>query len=208
MGVTEAKLLAFLFTLVFGYDIIFIMRTRGSSKLTSKERQELILNLCRALCTLRNPKEAAEALTDLLSPKETETIAKRLRIAELLVKGWDYQMIRGELKVGFSTIARVNTWLNLSGEGFKILLSRKKESPKPVSDEEKYDPYSWHNVKRRYNLYFWPQLLLEELIRQSDKKEKEKIRKVLEGLEVKAITFTNKTNKQLYESFNSQLQRR
>lgn len=82
--------------------------------------------------------------------------AKRLQIAGYLVKGDGYLLIRNELKVGFSTIARINTWLNLSGKGIKIILSRKKESPKPISDEKKYDPFSWHNVKRRYSLYFWP----------------------------------------------------
>lgn len=181
------------------------MRTRGSSKLTVKERQELILNLCRALCTLRKPDEVAEALTDLLSPKEIETIAKRLKIAELLVKGDDYQTIRFQLKVGYSTISRVNTWLNLSGEGFKILLTRKKKSPKPVGEQEKYDPYSWHNIKRRYTLYFWPQLLLEELIRTSDKKERQRIAEVLEKLNLKATTFRKETNKALFESFNRKI---
>jgi len=175
------------------------------SKLAKKERQELILDLCRALCTLRKPEEAAEALTDLLSAKETETIAKRLKIAELLVKGNNYQTIRGALKVGYSTIARVNTWLNLSGEGFKILLTRKKHSPAAVSDEERYDPYSWHNIKRRYTLYFWPQLLLEELLRASDREEKQKIAKILEKLNLKRSTFRAETNKALFESFSGKV---
>jgi uncharacterized protein YerC len=151
------------------------MKTRGSSKLTSKERQLLIVDLCHCLSLLRSPEEVATALMDLLSPKEIETIAKRLKIAELLVRGEDYNTIRSQLKVGYSTIARVNTWLNVSGQGFKILLARKRKTPKQPTDEEKYDPLSWHNIKRRYSLYYWPQLLLEELIKYSDKKEKEKI---------------------------------
>jgi len=182
-----------------------MMKTRGSSKLTAKERQELIFDLCRALCTLRKPEEVAEVLTDLLSPKETETIAKRLKIAELLVGGNDYQVIRSELKVGYSTIARVNTWLNLSGEGFRILLLRKKKSPAPIADKDRYDPYSWHNIKRRYTLYFWPQLLLEELIRASDKKEKQKIAKILEKLNLKGATFRAETNRAIFESFGNQI---
>jgi TrpR-related protein YerC/YecD len=185
-----------------------MMRTKGSSKLTNKERQELILDLCRALCTLKTPEEVAEALTDLLSPKETETIAKRLKIAELLVQREDYNSIRSQLKVGYSTIARVNTWLNLSGEGFKILLNRKKKSPKLVSEQEKYDPYSWHNIKRRYTLYYWPQLLLEELIKASSKKEKQRIAKILEKLNLKASTFRAETNKAIFESFDTQVKKK
>ena len=122
------------------------------SKLTQAKRQYLILRLCQGLSVLKNPQEVAEALTDLLTPKEIETIAKRLEIAELLIKNKDYQIIRDELKVGFSTIARVNTWLNLSGEGFKIILSRRPAEAKPRKLEERFDPYSWQNIKRRYSM--------------------------------------------------------
>ncbi len=172
------------------------------SRLTGHERQEIMIGLCQALCVLNTPDEIAKALTDLLTPNEVEAIAKRLQIAEMLVQGGDYREIRGKLKVGFSTIARVNTWLNLSGEGYKLMLTRRKKSPRPVKDEEKYDPYSWHNIKRRYSLYFWPQLLLEKLWESSNKQEKEKITKALGQLQVKKHTFTATNNKQLYEQFS------
>src|SRR3989344_4798794 len=126
--------------------MVVMYYTKGSSKLSSSKRKELILNLCRALCVLESPKEVADAITDLLTPKEVETIAKRLQIAEMLIRGIDYKTMRGELKVGFSTIARVNTWLNISGEGFKTMISRKKSSPKQSSEEEIYDPLSWRNI--------------------------------------------------------------
>jgi len=176
---------------------------RGNTKLSKKERQELMLNLCQAPCALKNPEEVAEVLTDLLYPAEIGSIAIRLKIAELLVRGENYRTIRDVLKVGYSTIARVNTWLNLSGQGYKILLSRKRESLKEAPDEEKYDPLSWYNLKRRRSIYFWPQLLLEELIRNSDRKEKEKIARILEKIKIKSSTFTSQTNKQLYELFSS-----
>ena len=181
------------------------MNTRGSSKLTPKRRKGLILDLCRAFSTLKTTEEVADALLDLLTPKEIETVAKRLQIADYLVQGVDYSSIREDLRVGFSTIARVNTWLNLSGKGFKTMLSRKKKTKEPVSDEEKYDPYSWYNVKRRYSLYFWPQLLLERLMNISDEKEKEKIKNIFKKLEEKKSQFSGKTNKELFELFSSQL---
>src|SRR3989338_3148976 len=147
------------------------MKTQGSSKLTSKKRKELVLNLCQSLCGLDSPEDMAEALIDLLTPKEVETVAKRLQIAEFLVRGLDYDAIRNDLRVGYSTIARVNTWLNLSGKGYKLMFTKKKRSPRQTSDEERYDPLSWQNFKRRYSLYFWPQLLLEELLRISSDNE-------------------------------------
>ena len=184
--------------------MVVMYYTKGSSKLTSTKRKELILNLCRALYVLKSPKEVADAITDLLTPKEVETIAKRLEIAEDLVKGIDYSTIRKDLKVGFSTIARVNTWLNISGDGFKIMISRKKKSQKPISEEEMYDPYNWRNIKRRYSLYFWPWMIFEEFARSADYKEKEKIKNIIERMQLKADRFTGKTNKELYEFFASQ----
>lgn len=181
------------------------MRTRGSSKLTTQERKELMLNLCRSLCVLRSPTEVADAITDLLTPKEVETVAKRLQIAEHLVNGKDYGFIRDHLKVGYSTIARVNTWLNLSGEGFKIMLSRKRKPDKKENLEERYDSYSWYNIKRRYSLYFWPELLFEEFMKRADRKEKEKMQKIFEKIDIKKRRFNSEENKKLYEMFSTKL---
>lgn len=180
------------------------MLTKGSSKLTPKRRKELILDLCRAFSTLKSPEEVADVLLDLLTPKEIETIAKRLQIAEQLIHKIDYSSIRQDLRVGFSTIARVNTWLNLAGRGFKTIFARKKKVKEPISDEEKYDPFSWYNVKRRYSLYFWPQLLVEEFMKIADEKQKYKIKEVFEKLEEKKKEFTGKTNKELFEMFSNQ----
>lgn len=175
----------------------------GPSKLNSKQRQELILGLCRGICVLRSPSEVADALTDLLTPQELEAVAKRLEIAQHLIERKQYDVIRARLRVGYSTIARVNTWLNLAGEGFKLMLSRRKKSPKPEPDEEKYDPYSWRNVKRRYSLYFWPQLLVEELWKQGDKSEQAKIKQIFEKLSIKRWQFRSGRNRELYEQFNN-----
>lgn len=170
-------------------------------KLSSKERQKLMIDFCDCLSTLKNGEEAAKFLADLLGPQEAEMLAKRLKIAELLLRGKSYQEIRGELKSSFSTIARVNTWLNLSGEGFKMVLARKpKNQSRAPTDEEKYDPFSWHNIKRRYSTYFWPQLLVEEILKQSDENHKRKIITILQSMGNKSKIFTREINKALYEN--------
>lgn len=181
------------------------MYTRGSSKLSSKKRKELVLDLCRAISALKSSEEVADALTDLLTPKEIETIAKRLQIAEYLVNGSDYDTIRRDLKVGYSTIARVNTWLNLSGQGYKIMLTRKKKSPRPKSEQELYDPYSWHNIKRRYSMHFWPLLVLEEFSQIADRKEKMKIEQIFEKLDIKKARFRGDANRMFYEMFSAKI---
>ena len=180
-----------------------VMRTRGSSRLTQAKLKEVVLNLCCGLAVLNSPSEVADALTDLLSPKEIETIGKRLQIAEYLVAGKDYEFIRGNLSVGYSTIARVNTWLNLSGEGFKIILSRKKPIKEEKNIDDKLNPFDWSNFKRRYSLYFWPQLLIEEFFKRADEKEKNKMKEIFEKIEVKSQRFSGEENKKLYESFES-----
>jgi len=174
--------------------------SRGS-KLSPQKRQELVLAFCQAIQSLKSDEETAKFLTDLLSPQEIEMFAKRLQIAEYLLKGEQYTDIRAKLSVGFSTIARVATWLGMSGEGFKIVISRKKPPKREVSLEEKYDPYSSYNFKRRYSQYYWPQLLLEKILQQSDATHKKKITTILQSMGVKKETFTPEFNKQIFASF-------
>lgn len=178
------------------------------SKLSIQKRKQLVLDLCQSFASLNTPGEVAEALTDLLTPQEVESIAKRLQIAAFLVEGKSYDEIRDDLKVGFSTIARVNTWLNLSGGGYKKLLSKRKKDDKREDIEDQFDPFGWQNIKRRYSLYFWPQLLIEELLKNADEREKKKIHSVFESLEKKGKMFSSEQNKQLYEQFNSTISKK
>ena len=41
-------------------------------------------------------------------------------------------------------------------------------------------------MKRRHGLYFWPELLLEEIVKQADNKQKKKIADVLDKLDEKS----------------------
>ena len=137
--------------------------------------QELLVALCEALATVKKRDEAAQFLTDLLSPQQLEMLSKRPAIAKYLIDGKTYDFIRGILKVSHNTIVRVNAWITLSASGFRLVIERTKNiSKKDLGKEfeEKYDPYSWQNIKRRYSMYFWPQLLIEEIIKKSNEKEK------------------------------------
>ncbi len=161
-------------------------------KLSKKERQTLLITFCEALTSIKNKEEAAQFLVDLLSPQELEMVAKRLEIARLLVDGNTYDLIRGKLKVSHNTIARVNTWLTLSGSGFRLIIERTKKKGKKIyehSFEEKYDPQSWYNIKRRYSMYFLPELVIEELIKQSDENQKQKLASILSSIEGKIAAF-------------------
>ncbi len=161
-------------------------------KLSKKERQTLLLTFCEALTSIKNKEEAAQFLVDLLSPQELEMVAKRLEIARLLIDGHTYDVIRGKLKVSHNTIARVNTWLTLSGSGFRIVIERTKKKGKKIyehSFEEKYDPQSWYNIKRRYSMHFLPELVIEELIKRSDEKQRQKLDAILSSIDGKVTMF-------------------
>lgn len=163
-------------------------------KLSKKERQNLLIALCEALISVRKKEEAAQFLADLLSPQELEMLAKRLEIAKLLISGDTYETIRGKIKVSHNTIARVNAWLTLSGSGFRLVIERTKNKRKEEYDrtlEERFDPYSWRNIKRRYSMYFLPELIIEEIIKRSDEKERQKLDSILSSIEGKQEIFKN-----------------
>ena len=163
-------------------------------KLSKKERQNLLIALCEALTSIKKKEEAAQFLADLLSPQELEMLAKRLEIAKLLIAGDTYDTIRAKLKVSHNTIARINAWLTLSGSGFRLVIERTQNRGKKIYDhtfEEKYDPQSWYNIKRRYSLHFLPELLIEEIIKRSDEKERQKLDSILSSIEGKPEMFKN-----------------
>jgi len=72
----------------------------------------------------------------------------------------------------------VNVWLNQSGEGYRLVLnrtSRIKEPRKPV----------WTGLKRKYPMYYWPEILLKEIIYSANKKQKDKLKLLLDKLDEK-----------------------
>ena len=53
-------------------------------------------------------------------------------------------------------------------------------------------------------MYFWPLMIFEEFAKTADQKEKEKIKDIVEKLQIKADRFNSKSNKELYRFFSSQ----
>lgn len=146
--------------------------------LTRHQQDNLFIKLAKALALLHSAPEVANFLKDLLSESEVLMLARRLQIAELLIQGLTYEQIKSELKVSFGTIARVQTWLELYGEGYRTVVKRIAKKEKPESEAAR----SLAQIKRRYPAYYWPELLLEEIIRSANKREKERLAKVVEQL--------------------------
>jgi len=150
------------------------------SKLTKKESEDLILRFCQALTQIKKPEEAAKFVTDLLSKSEAEMLAKRLKIAELLLEGHTYQDIRDELKVSQLTIARVSEWLKMQGEGYRLIVARTKK----LSEIKPIKP-SLSGLKRMYPQYYWPEILLQEIVYTASKRQRQKLQKILDTLGTK-----------------------
>ena len=99
----------------------------------SKEVETRIFEvLSEVISGLRLPSDVNDFLEDFLSPVEKIMLAKRLSIAVLLKKGYDYQQIKKILRVTPTTIATVNMALKYTGQGYnrvveKIIKSEKIE---------------------------------------------------------------------------------
>lgn len=149
------------------------------SKLPQGQREELLFDFFRSLSCVKNSTEAARIFSDLLSPPELDMLAKRLAIARLLIAGVHYQKIMKELKVSNSTIARVNFWLQESGEGFRLVFDRIKPRRQFRDGQTNGERGGLELLKRKYPLYFWPQLVLEEILKSANRKELANLRMVI-----------------------------
>lgn len=173
-------------------------------KLSKEKQEKLLVVFCKALVELKTPEEAAHFLKDLLSRQEAEMLAKRIEIARLLIKGFTYGEIQKILKVSHGTIARVNQWLATSGEGYRLIVERVKEEKSEAQEyiEELEKPFSWKRMKRRYPLYFWPDLLLEEFVRSAKKRQKDRMRSILAQFDEKSEVF-ERLNALLKEKYSN-----
>lgn len=162
---------------------IYLQKTKRLEKLSRREQEGLVLDLMNAIVGAKSIGDAALFLQDLLTKSEMKILSKRLRIAKLLIQGMDYREIESSLHVGHSTIAKIATWLSERGEGFRKVVSSLPQK----SDEVLWKEISeWDNFKRRYPLYFWPEILLGEIVKGANNRQKERIRGVLERLEEKS----------------------
>lgn len=160
-------------------------------KLSKKEQEALILEFCRAIAEMKTLEEAANFIKDLLSKQEAEMLAKRIAIARMLIDGKSYQQINSLLKASYGTIARISHWLATSGEGYRLIVKRVKPEKFKDPTEELLKPFSWNSMKHRYPSYFWPEILIEEIVKTASKKQKERFSNILNKFENKNEIFAN-----------------
>ena len=143
----------------------------------------MMYQLCCAISGMKTPEEAAELLQDLLSYQESEMIAKRLKIAEYLSKGISYEEIKESLGAGYGTIARVQEWLIISGKGYRGAIGRMKGAGDAGEKSFSKKEDALFSIKKRYPMYYWPEAVLENIVKTMNKKQKDKIKRVVEEID-------------------------
>ncbi len=153
---------------------------KTSEKLSKKEVEKMFYKLCVVIAKTNNAEDAAKLLRDLLSFTEAEIIAKRIKIAEMLMDDATYQEIIEKLKVGSTTIFKVQEWLKISGDGYRKAIAKTKgKELKKIQKISTYNPEDWMAMKKRFPTYYWPEILLENIIVTANKRQRSKINTVL-----------------------------
>ena len=95
----------------------------------SKIQNKDIDRLFDAILTLETVKECYNFFEDACTVKELLDIAQRLKAAEMLKKGENYNVVSKETGMSTATISRVNRCLEYGGGGYAMILERlaKKE---------------------------------------------------------------------------------
>jgi len=86
-----------------------------------KQMARFINSLWDVLTLIDDRKEAKAFFKDIFTRTEIIMFAKRVQVAKMLLLGYDYQTISSFVRVGNSTIAKVNDWLNESKGARKII---------------------------------------------------------------------------------------
>lgn len=162
---------------------MYLQRQRRIEKLTKEEQESLVFDLVHSLVQTQTVGEAALFVQDLLTKSEMKMLGKRLRIAKLLLSGMTYDEIEENLHASHTTVAKIAAWLAERGDGFRKIIER---LPKQTQEKDWHERSEWDLFKRRYSLYFWPELLLEEIVKNANQRHKDRIKEVLDSLEEKS----------------------
>lgn len=151
----------------------------AARRLSKKQIDDLFIDFARALACIRSPVEAANLIKDLLTEQEVVILGRRLQIARFLYYGNTYGQIHRMMRVGNSTIAKVHAWMDLYGEGLKLVIKRTKKHSHESKD---LDALSWSRHKKKYPMYYWPELILKQIVNSAKRSEKQKLLKLVTQL--------------------------
>lgn len=103
--------------------------------------ESLLQNLWESFASINNTNEAKIFIEDFLSPTEKVMFAKRIAIAILLKKNYDFRSISSLLKVSTTTINNIYKLINLKSKSYNLLVekyNRKKATKELFQELERY----------------------------------------------------------------------
>lgn len=92
--------------------------------ISSKIYERIIEIFFKSLTEIKTNDESRQFVRELLTPTEQIMLAKRLAIAFLLEKNYDFRAISKILRVSLTTVARVNLARKYGGEGYKRMMKK------------------------------------------------------------------------------------
>lgn len=131
------------------------------STIPANTRNELLREFWEMIALLDNVNEVEMFFSDLLSSTEALMLARRVRIARLLLEGATYDEISETTHAASATIASVQRWLedtNNKCTGLVKRLEKEFERKRKVKTKKKLaqqpNAQSFEYLKQRYPLHF------------------------------------------------------
>jgi len=140
------------------YKINIVPRIRPSS-INHQERYTLLDELWSMIALLDDIDEVRNFFRDLLSETEAVMLARRIRIAKLLLENNSYADIHEKTQAAPSTIASVQRWLEGQNGGYRKSLPKlqkevKRRGQVALKSRAGMEPYSLEWMKKKYPLHF------------------------------------------------------
>ena len=105
--------------------------------MNKKLKNESIDNLFLGILKLKNLEECYNFFEDLCTIHEIKSLAQRLDVARLLIKGATYTEIGQETGASTATISRVNRSLNYGCDWYELVFNRLKNEKIEEEREQK-----------------------------------------------------------------------
>lgn len=129
---------------------------KRASELSEQERIKTLDMLYTAASSISGRDAMKMFLRDLLTESERIMLGRRVWIARLLLQGLRPDDIAAQLKVSYTTIYKVERWLNDQMPGYEQALKglEKEMDKRALKREMKENPFGYARLKKKYPLHF------------------------------------------------------
>jgi uncharacterized protein YerC len=149
-------------------------------KLSREKQLSLLFDLVNVFSHTKGSIKTTLLLQDLLTAKEIKNIARRLRIAKLLLSGKTHEEIVQSIHCSFATITKISVWLSRGRGSLKNAISKLPER------------YAFPKIQPRGPIEFHlPQTLLTIAKHNLAKHQTERLENFLKNIESKKTLDKN-----------------